>query len=401
MSQRRTLTEAFTTGSPDEPALRVDAEAGVIFGVKVLGRFSRNSHGVAGATNGTEYALSAIRKAIPLYEGATVMTDHLLRTGAGGEPGRSVRDVFGKLRSVRLEGEDLRADLHYLKSKPIAAEVVEDVTRRLGVFGLSHNAAAGSERIDRNAGRLVIESIDLVRSVDLVHKPATNRNLWESTVADETKPTPKTISFRELLESQGKRWSKGRKLWADRLLEMDDMSAAVAAPVEVEADVEPDDALWSGFESAIMAVLGKYEAEELDAAGALAKIKELLTTHEKLDAEDEPDEPSDGTDADEDMTESEKSDADKAELAKLRREKQVRELCESLDYQPSKPQLAALVALEAKADRTALIEELKAVPAKAGVRTPRSGRVLKESQADDKASAEASANRLARLRGGY
>lgn len=401
MSQRRTLTEAYTAGSPDEPALRVDAEAGVIHGVKVLGRFSRNSHGVAAARNGTEYTLDAIRKAIPLYEGADVMTDHPARGEAGN---RSVRDVFGKLRNVRLEGDDLRADLHYLRADPMASKVVEDVTRRLGVYGLSHNAAAGTERIDRHAGRLVIESIDLVRSVDLVRKPATNRNLWESTVADDTKPTPtpKTITFREVLESQGKRWSKGRKLWADRLLEMDDMSAAVAAPVAVEADVEPDDALWSGFESAIMAVLGKYESEELDAAGALAKIKELLTTHEKLDADDEPDEPSDGTDAaDEDKTESVKPDADAIELAKLRREKAVRELCESLEYQPTKPQLTALVALESKADRTALIEELKAAPAKAGVRAPRSGRVLKESAADGKADADAVVNRLARLRGGF
>lgn len=381
MSQRRTLTEAYTTGSPDEPALKVDESAGVIFGVKVLGRFSRNSHGAAGATSGSEYALAAMKAALPLYEGIDVIVDHPKRGDA--DASRSSRDAFGKLRNVRMDGDDIRADLHYLRSDPMAPKVVEDVTRRLGIYGLSHNAASGRERLDRSTGRLVIESIELVRSVDLVRKPATNRNLWESTVADETKPTPK-ITFRALLESQGKRWSKGRKLWADRLLEMDELTGAVAAPVEVAPEsTDPDDALWGGFQSAINAVLGKYEAGETDAAGALAKIKELLTTHEKLDAEDEPeapDESAEDTGSDAAKTESVKPDADAAELAKLRREKVVRNLCESLEYTPTKPQFAALVALDAESDRKALIEELKATPAKPGVRAPRSGRTLTESE---------------------
>lgn len=399
MSQRRNLTEAHLTGSPDSPALQVDEAAGVVFGVKVLGRFSRNSHGVAGATSGTEYTPAAMRKAIPLYEGADVMTDHPARGDANGS--RSVRDVFGKLRNVRLEGEDLRADLHYLKSDPMAGKVVEDVTRRLGVYGLSHNAASGRERIDRNAGRLVIESIDLVRSVDLVRKPATNRNLWESDVSTETATEPKKTTVRELLESQRKRWSKGRALWADRLLEMDELTGAIAAPVEVAEPTEPDDALWSGFQAAINAVLAKYESGETDAAGALGKIKELLNTHEKLDAKDEPEAPDDAEDdSDPDKTESEKPDKDAAELNKLRREKAVRDLCESLEYTPTKPILGALVAIDTLADRKALIEEQKAAAPKAGVRAPRSGRTLTESQAGDKKpDAAATASRLNRLRG--
>jgi hypothetical protein len=399
MSQRRTLTEAFSTGSPDEPALRVDADAGVIHGVKVLGRFSRNSHGAPGAANGTEYTVDAMRKAVPLYEGADVMIDHPDRDPAGK---RSSRDVFGKLRNVRLEGEELRADLHYFKTDAMAPKVVEDVTRRLGSFGLSHNVASGRERIDRTAGRLIVESIDLVRSVDLVRKPATNRNLWESDMTPETKPLLKT-TLRELLESQGKRWSKNRKLWADCLLEMDGMDGPIAAPVEVEANVEPDDALWSGFEAAIMACLDKYEAGEYDSTACVAKIKDLLKTHEKLDSDADPEAPEaetdDDTETETDKTESVKPDAEKAELARFRREKQVRDLCESCEFTPTKPVFAALVALETAADRKALIEESKAAATKPGVRPPRSGRSLTESQKPDpKADAAAVADRLARLR---
>lgn len=394
---KRTLIESFAIDSQDGPALKVDERAGVIHGVKILGRFSRNSHGAHGVTKGTEYSTNAMRDAIPLYEGSDVIVDHPDRNQLNNN--RSSRDVFGKIRNVRLESDELRGDLHYLKSDPFSAKVIEDVKRRLGVFGLSHNAASGRERVE--GGRLIIESIDLVRSVDLVRKPATNRNLWESDMSTENKPETKKHTLRTLLESQGKRFSANRKLWADTLLEMDEMSDAVGAPVEIAADVEPDDALWSGFKAAIMSCMDKYESGEYDSTACLAKIKDLLKTHEKLDSDDEPEAPteSDDTGSDDDKTESLKG-ADAKELELLRRKEKVRNLCEGLEFIPSKPQLTALVAMESDKDRRELIEELKTASpvAKTGVRTVRSGRTLTESQQSKAKDPAATAERLNRLR---
>lgn len=385
----RELSEAYASAASDGPALVVDREAGVIRGVKVLGRYSRNRH-LAEAENGTEYTPAAMREALPLYEGADVLTDHPKdRSSAGLRAERSVSEVFGQLRNCRVEDDAIKADLHFLKSHPMANAVCEDVERRLGVYGLSHNAAAGKERFDRGAGRLVVESIAVVRSVDLVRKPATNRNLWESTV---TTPA-KTTTLREVLESRRPKLPKGKKKWTDRLLEDDGMGYAVDAPVPEEVSAEPDDALWAGFESAIMAVLGKYESGEADAAGVMAKIKQLLTTHEKLaaDADSSPDDVAEEEEDDDAEGKGKAESQSSAELDRLRRKDRVRDLCEAEGFAPSKTALAALMALGTDAERRTLIGEFQSAAGgkeKPGVK-PRSvaagsGRSLTESRADDK-----------------
>lgn len=350
----RWLTEAYFVPA-DGPALTVDEENGVIKGVKVLGRYSNNRY--VAESEGTEYTPQAMKDAAPLYEGADILIDHPKdRTSEGLRAERSSEDVFGQLRNVHVEGDEIRADLHYLKSHPMAPRVIEDVKRRLGVFGLSHNASAGKERFDRQTKRLVIESIANVRSVDLVRKPATNRNLWEShTVSD----TPKTITFRSLLESQRKRFSKNRQSWMDRLLEMDD---SMAVPIEEDSSVEPEDAMSAGFKSACLAVVDKAIDGEMDLGEALKKLKELLTAHDKLSGESDPEpatetaEEDDEEGKDKDKTESQDL---KAELDKLKRKDRVRDLCETLNYTPTKAAMAALLVLDSDAERRSLIEDLR------------------------------------------
>ncbi|HJZ58388.1 MAG TPA: hypothetical protein VKE74_25830 [Gemmataceae bacterium] len=185
----RSLVEQVQAAPPGSP-LKVDRNRGIIYGVKVLGRYSRNSHHQPGA-EGTEYSASCMDDAVRrrLYEGVKVFTNHPPivngRRNAGAE--RSVQDLFGVLRNVKSKsGRDgqpgIYADLHYFKTHPLAQSVIEDVERGLGGFGLSHNAASDCqrERVDRATRHLVIECLAEIRSVDLVDRPATNRNLWES-----------------------------------------------------------------------------------------------------------------------------------------------------------------------------------------------------------------------------
>lgn len=145
---------------------KVDAERGIIYGVKILGKHSKN---------GREYSLAAMRKAVGLYEGAPVFVNHTDRRDAKRE--RGLEESFGDIRNVRLEGGSVFGDLHFLKTHPMAAQVCERAERFPNKIGLSHDAEG---RLSRKSGKTVVEDIEQVRSVDLVVFPATNDSLFES-----------------------------------------------------------------------------------------------------------------------------------------------------------------------------------------------------------------------------
>jgi hypothetical protein len=216
--RRRTLRGLFEEVATSAAALKVDRERGVIYGVRVLGRYSKNNHGILEATLGTEYTPECMRQALPLYEGAKVKADHPLdRSRPGAE--RPVEATLGLLKQCRIRNDEngnpcIYADLYYYRSHPMADRVVEDVERRLGGFGLSHNAASSKERLD--GGRLVIEEITVVRSVDLVDKPATNRTLWEGQrptirVRPSPKPTAWSAVARACLDRSIAAWDRELK----------------------------------------------------------------------------------------------------------------------------------------------------------------------------------------------
>jgi hypothetical protein len=148
--------------------VRVDRAAGVLRGVKVLGRVSRN---------GRRYSPAALRSALRLYEGARVNINHPQR---GGGKDRAVAERFGVLRRIRLEADGIRADLHYLTRHPLAEMIAEAAERMPEALGLSHNAEG---RTARREGLEIVEQITRVLSVDLVSDPATTGGLFESLAA--------------------------------------------------------------------------------------------------------------------------------------------------------------------------------------------------------------------------
>lgn len=355
--KRRTSPRAlfeWSASAPSGAPLVVDRARGVIENVKVLGFKSRNNHGLQEAENGTEYTRECCERAVPLYEGADVLVDHATRRTEA----RGSADIFGQLRGVRLAEDGIRADLHFLKSHPLADRVCEDVERGLGVYGLSHDASAGRERFDRQNKRLVIESIAAVRSVDLVRKPATNRNLWES---HEDTTMPQT-TLRELLESRRSKWSKPRRLWATRLLEDDMMAPSMDAPMDAPAaGGDEDDALWTGFKQAIDKLFDQYVAGEMDEKAVGKTVVEYLKAHKKLTSDTEPAAPDVQEEEDDDA---DKSDADKTESLKsenesLKRKLAVRALIEEAKITPDKALLESLDELPLASARK-LIEREKA-----------------------------------------
>lgn len=355
----------YAVSAPAGSFLKVDRQAGVIFGVKVLGRYSKNRYDPA-AENGIEYSPACMEDAVrrQLYEGCHVNEDHPRdRSRPGLE--RDAADGLGVLRNARVEtGRDgepgIYADFHYLRAKALCESVCEDVERGLGVFGLSHNASAAKERFDRQNRRVVVESLALVRGVDLVRKPATNKNLWES-----ERPMP--ITMRSLLESRRVGLSKPRRKWLDRLVEMYEEDAPMAAEVEPAADVSPDDQLAAGFRAAILAIIDG----DGTAAEKAKKIGEYLKTHERLTQEPEPEDVEESEDdatkkkGDEKSADKTESLAELAELATLRAEKAARNLCESMQFEPTAIQVDALAAIP-EAKRKAIVESFKAARPAAG-----------------------------------
>ncbi len=112
---------------------RIDTEAGVIYGVKVLGPKSRN---------GRIYEDAAIRRAVPMYEGVTVNLNHQrIESGSRAVPDRQIQDRWGVLRNARYAEGSVYADLHYLKNHPMTPQLIEAADRFPDTFGLSHDAA--------------------------------------------------------------------------------------------------------------------------------------------------------------------------------------------------------------------------------------------------------------------
>ncbi|MCL6503964.1 MAG: hypothetical protein K6T86_14870 [Pirellulales bacterium] len=159
-----------------ERAARVDREAAVLRGVKILGLHSRN---------GRRYLPEALAAAAPLYEGARVNVDH----PQGPAPqARCYRDRLGILRQVRAEADGLYGDLHYNPKHALAEQLLWDAEHAPQNVGLSHHVQA---RAAYRGGELVVEAILEVYSVDLVAEPAATRGLFEAAGGqDAAQPGP-------------------------------------------------------------------------------------------------------------------------------------------------------------------------------------------------------------------
>lgn len=346
----RRLSESFQQTAP----LRVDREKGIIFGVRVLGPVSRNRYGVNGV-DGTEYSPGAHADARRMYEGMTVRLNHVRDQGTE----RKVQEAFGVLRNATTaldNGQPVTsADLHFLSTHEMGPRVCEDVEKKLGVFGLSHEAYSGKERVDKGRKKLVIESLTKVVSVDLVDGAATNRNLWESQDA------PAKTTLKATLETLTE-LPPGKAAWRRRLLEDAEMAMNVGA--EYDQVDDPDAAMAAGFRTAILAVL---DDEGLSVEAKKTKIGMLLTVQDKLKSGVDPAAPTE-TDM---ATETPKTESvDPAEFARIKAENDtlkadkeltgtVRKLCESVKFTPTDIQLTAIKSLPDDASRKTLIESFR------------------------------------------
>lgn len=167
--------------------IRVDADRGVLRGVKLLGLASRN---------GRIYREAALREATTLYEGAKVNVNH--PNGSPLAP-RDYRDRLGAVRQVEYRpGEGLFGDLHFNPKHALAEQLAWDAQHAPEQVGLSHNVLA---RTTREGAATVVVAITKVESVDLVADPATTQGLFEST--DDAPPLLDSLTLDQLCEARG------------------------------------------------------------------------------------------------------------------------------------------------------------------------------------------------------
>lgn len=160
--------------------LRIDAEAGVLRGVKVLGMTSRN---------GRVYPAETLLKAMPLYEGAKVNVNHPQGNATGP---RDYRDRIGLIRNVTtLPESGLFADFHFNPKHSLAEQLAWDAKHAPENVGFSHNVEA---KVLRRGQEWIVEEILQVQGVDLVADPATTRGLFEQLQAANEGPSWEALS---------------------------------------------------------------------------------------------------------------------------------------------------------------------------------------------------------------
>lgn len=347
--------ETYQTTKPT-----VDRDAGVIRGVKILGRVSRN---------GREYSETALREAAAIYEGLGVNTNHPNR--ATPNISRTVEEGIGWLENVTVKPDGVYGDFNVIKSHHMANSLFEVAERKPDRFGLSHNASGD---VVERGGKPLVESIKSVRSVDLVQNPATVNSLFES----EDPVTTKTTPFKKLIESLQPK-SKDRKFFA-ALLENDELPMVTPdMPVEVpSAGPTPtaDEAARAAFKSAIDALL---DDESITWEETRKRVVEMIKTLEKMSGGDPgtpetPAEPPEG-EGDETVTESLEVRFNKLqqELLEERATNAARTLLESSKVKVTPARVAAIKRTPNKNEQKELLEDwLKADgPApKPGVQRP-------------------------------
>lgn len=367
----------------------MDREAGIVYGVKILGRYSQNSHKVEGVT-GTEYTIECLKKAAPLYENLNVNVDHPSREKPNSD--RSALDRIGWIENIEAREDGLYAELHLNPKHKFTESFLWSAENKPTMFGLSHNAWGQGEK---RGDTYVVTEIPEARSVDIVADAGSTRSLFES------KEGRKMLTIRKVFEAALPKCHRSKRTLLKHLIEACDDDDGMKKVMEEEmppesepvaADVaavaaDPNQALKDGFKAAMIAVL---DDDTMDAAAKLKKLKDLLTTHEKLTSEpveepmveaDEEEDEDEVLEADEDPDKKPVAEADedpdKKPVAESKRGKkpagEVRQLREELDqlkrretvraecsaagiHNPTPGMMKALVLLTESKDRKELIE---------------------------------------------
>ncbi|MBA7493381.1 hypothetical protein ES702_03939 [subsurface metagenome] len=140
---------------------QIDKEAKIVRGVAILRRRSESR----------DYSERALEDTARLSEGIKVYSDHDLSEGT-----RSINDLIGFISNTRIQDNVVRGDFHYLNHSDLIEGSVE---RNPNLVGFSIHSYASDARY-RDDGRLQVNDMVKMRSVDLVSDPGAVSGLFES-----------------------------------------------------------------------------------------------------------------------------------------------------------------------------------------------------------------------------
>jgi hypothetical protein len=320
---------------------RIDRDAGVIYGVLVVGKVSRNRKE---SSKGRRYTDECLREALGLYEGARVRVNHLKINPTVQAGDRDVNAVLGQLRGCWLAPEGVRGNLHYLKSHPMADRLADAAEAMPTAFGLSHDVSKWEGGLD-GQGVYTITRIATLEGVDLVDTPGSTRGLFESEYGG-------IIVAKKKLSETLPAWSDPVKEVVAQLIESD-----YASPdMMVRGDGDPDDQLADAFANMVWQVVKGAGDRKVK----LAKVKAILEAQDKLieagNAADAAAE--DRTDPDAGMAESLQAATQEVERARLR--ESIRVLCDAGTLIPTSADLKVLERLDTEAERKNYIRDTAA-----------------------------------------
>lgn len=353
--RRSTISHAGAVGSDTElfelsysDTSKVDRNAGIIRGVKVLGGKSEN---------GREYTNDAMIGAVGLYEGVRVYVSHKPQGN------RDLDEWVGVLRGVRYEHGGIFADMHLRKEGSRFAELCEAAESFPHSFGLSHHAVGDLVKRD---GKIYVERIKKVHSVDFVPRPACNQTLFES-----------GQTMKKTLAAIAAEHKSSHTEWATLLESIDG-----AATIEVEfADGATADQQLT--EAVGATVVGLLESAK-DFAGAKASLAKLFGLSASPPAKGAgssataggPGAGSDGGATGDAKALLESVTTLTATVAKLQKDQTVSRVLESHGLSRAAIGAERVTLLESLADEAAMNATIKAwPPAARGIRAPQGGAV--------------------------
>lgn len=142
---------------------KVDAESGVISGVSVI-----TVGQCGGKHSGTWVDKTTLTQ---LRDVASKFSDGIkVKLSQIHEHDGSCAAIIGSLKSFRIDGDCLRADLHLLKSDENFGKIIEMSAKMPEAFGLSVVVPKSFEKVD---GKSTLRITDIF-SIDLVEQPAAN-----------------------------------------------------------------------------------------------------------------------------------------------------------------------------------------------------------------------------------
>jgi hypothetical protein len=164
---------------------QIDSQAGIISDVSVITVGEAKGHGMLIDAQ----TLMEVKRAAETYSGGLkVKTDHY----------SGFNEIVGVLKDFRIDGDQLRADLHLLKNHEATPRILEMAELMPDTFGLS---ISFSGQHDESDGGTVFARCSEIYSADLVDAPAANPTGLFSAKVDSVKQAMDEKQFAEALSA--------------------------------------------------------------------------------------------------------------------------------------------------------------------------------------------------------